>query len=461
MQAFAGTGKTTTILEYSKIFKDESILYLAYNDSVVKDAKKKFPKNVKVLTFHSFAYASIGYKYKHKLRSNIPLMMVIKNLFLPNNNKSLLLSRLLVLAIEKFLNSELYDISDGYYYVKENLIGVCSKDAFVKYLKKIWNDMDNLDINFPVTHDFYLKKLQLSDFEHSFDTIMFDECQDANPTIKNVIMNSSNPDVKIFFIGDKYQNIYGSFRHTINLFEEKESNSKTFYLTQSFRFGDKIANYTNYLLSFLGEKNKINGNPSIDSHVDYIDTNSQYTVISRNNATLLGYAIEASKKNKRIFFLDDKKSANIQKILDIYFLSKNERKKIKNAEIKKFTSLEHLEKFAINNGLSEYDFFIQVVKRNKSNMEESIALVNKLTVDNIDDADIVLSTTHKSKGLEFNQVLMANDFYDPFDKNNNLKTNLKIEEIYIFYVATTRAIFNLKPNKTMQKIINYEKQKTL
>ena len=60
--AFAGTGKTTTLVGYAKARPQCRLLYLCYNKSVEIAAKQKFPPNVTCKTAHGLAYASIGSK---------------------------------------------------------------------------------------------------------------------------------------------------------------------------------------------------------------------------------------------------------------------------------------------------------------------------------------------------------------------------------------------------------------
>ena len=78
INAFAGTGKTTTLIAYAAKRMDESFLYIAYNKygaierarerlsrisrrAIQTHAEKVFPSNVKCQTVHSLAYAKIGY----------------------------------------------------------------------------------------------------------------------------------------------------------------------------------------------------------------------------------------------------------------------------------------------------------------------------------------------------------------------------------------------------------------
>jgi superfamily I DNA/RNA helicase len=457
--AFAGTGKTTSLVEYAKNNLNLKILYVAYNEAIVKESKTRFPSNTRVMTFHSLAYRHLGYKYNNKLQSYIPVNFVISALLLPKNNKSAMLSKILIKAIDKFCCSEFLNVEDGYYLVKDIIKNNYNERKFKFYLNKIWEKMKNIESPFPVTHDFYLKLYQLSNVELSYDVILFDESQDINSTAKSIVLYQHSHGSKIIFVGDKYQNIYSSFRNTENIFDSRLPNSEIHYLTKSFRFGKNIANYINILLGFFNEKNKLSGNTLISSEVNYIDYNSQYTIITRTNAMLIGHALSSIEKNKKIYFLDNKKSLNFQKIIDVYNLYNGETKKILNPDVKRFLNFLVFEKMSLQNDNKENLFIIEIVKRYKNGLEDQIKLIKKHTTTNICDADVILTTAHKAKGLEFNQVIMANDFYNPFDKKGLLKQNINMEELYVLYVAATRATYNLKPNKVLTKIIDYEKNK--
>ena len=74
INAVAGSGKTTTVIEYAKVRPATSrILYLAFNKSVKLEASKKFAEqglhNVKVETAHSLAYRYIVFQNNYKVKS--------------------------------------------------------------------------------------------------------------------------------------------------------------------------------------------------------------------------------------------------------------------------------------------------------------------------------------------------------------------------------------------------------
>ncbi|MFC1886822.1 hypothetical protein ACFLZM_07185 [Thermodesulfobacteriota bacterium] len=68
--AFAGTGKTTTLVEYAKARPMTRFLYVAFNKSVQLEAVSKFPKNVTCKTAHSLAWPGFGNKHRDRLTTN-------------------------------------------------------------------------------------------------------------------------------------------------------------------------------------------------------------------------------------------------------------------------------------------------------------------------------------------------------------------------------------------------------
>ncbi|RLB89070.1 MAG: hypothetical protein DRH26_12285, partial [Deltaproteobacteria bacterium] len=67
IMAFANTGKTTTLVEYTKKRSGMRFLYIAFNKSVQLEAAQKFPRNVTARTTHALAFRDKGFKYKDRL----------------------------------------------------------------------------------------------------------------------------------------------------------------------------------------------------------------------------------------------------------------------------------------------------------------------------------------------------------------------------------------------------------
>ena len=73
INAVAGSGKTTTIISSLRFIPtDKSVIFLAFNKSIVQEIQQKVPTNVVVKTFHSLGASSIfkSYRDKSKLDEN-------------------------------------------------------------------------------------------------------------------------------------------------------------------------------------------------------------------------------------------------------------------------------------------------------------------------------------------------------------------------------------------------------
>jgi cyanophycinase-like exopeptidase len=64
----------------------------------------------------------------------------------------------------------------------------------------------------PITHDVYLKLWSLERPKISSDFLLFDEAQDANPVMLDLVMGQ---DAQKILVGDRYQQIY-SWRGAVN-----------------------------------------------------------------------------------------------------------------------------------------------------------------------------------------------------------------------------------------------------
>ena len=62
IQAFAGTGKTTTLAAIAESLPQRKFLYLVFNRAAADGAQLRMPSNVSVRTAHAVvAFRSVGY----------------------------------------------------------------------------------------------------------------------------------------------------------------------------------------------------------------------------------------------------------------------------------------------------------------------------------------------------------------------------------------------------------------
>ncbi|NWR58642.1 FBH1 helicase, partial [Bucorvus abyssinicus] len=251
IMAFAGTGKTSTLVKYAEKFADLNFLYVTFNKAVAARGRSAFPRNVTCKTFHSLAFGSVGKLYKEKGKLNFSTMSAYSISFLLQNRKGQSLfirGKTVSQTLESFFASSDEEISDEHTPIwfknthgERRLVDSQEKEINVKEAREIWDKMKNLDGDverrYKMPCDGYLKLWQLSKPQLSgYDAIFVDEAQDCTPAIMDIVLSQK---CGIILVGDPHQQIY-SFRGVVNNLY-RVPHTHVYFLTQSFRFGPEIA----------------------------------------------------------------------------------------------------------------------------------------------------------------------------------------------------------------------------
>jgi len=287
-------------------------------------------------------------------------------------------------------------------------------------------------------HDGYLKLYQLSKPVLNYDVILLDEAQDINPVIADIVLSQ---DIARIVVGDSHQQIY-SFRGARNVMDKVRA-TKTLYLTHSFRFDENIAYVANMILNiFKGEVRKViglkeKGNSSFKKG---------YTVLSRTNAAIFDEAVKLYKKNK-ISFVGGIIGYRLNRIIDVFYLYDKQRNKIKDPYIRGFHTFEELKDFAYNAEDWEIGSVCKVVEKYERRIPSLVFNIKKAAVEP-HQANILLSTVHKAKGLEWPNVHLTSDFPDLIEDDEILNDgSIDPDEINLIYVAVTRSMGGLRFDK--------------
>lgn len=428
VDAFAGTGKTTTLVEYSKCRPDKRILYIAFNKSVASEACARFPENVQCRTTHSLAYSKVGKRYQEKLGS--PQAWEVAQTFQCNTKRA---KDALQTLANWFCSA---DPAVAEEHLDEELRADPTGAADVVPLAgKVFAAMKDKRSPIKMPHDGYLKIWALEHPHLMFDIILLDEAQDTNPVTLDVVMRQ---DCQKVLVGDRHQGIYG-FRRAINAMEEVDAQSRV-ALTQSFRFSAQIADIASALLAdFKGEEKAIVGRADL-TNTWAVDHSRPYTIIGRTNAGLFASAAQlVLDEDVKLHFIGGFDSYVFGKVLDAYFLWADERSRIKNPSIGRFNSFVDFQRYGMEAGDIEIRALVKTVEQYQSHIPRIYEAVKASQVGLQEKANVVLTTAHRAKGLEFDQVFMQDDFielppegqYDP-------------EEINLLYVALTRAIHSVR-----------------
>ncbi len=462
INAVAGSGKTTTIIEYAKTRPRSSrILYLAFNRSVKNEAVKKFAaeglSNVKTETAHSLAFRHIVFKHNYKVRAHgfKPHEVIdILRLKSPGEQHGEYIAANHILKfLSYFCNSTVKKVSELNYKEtvsdKEALNFVMKHYGFIEnHTRLLLAKMNNSEIE--ITHDFYLKKYQLSEPKLGFDFILFDEGQDASAVMLDIFMKQDA--VKVI-VGDTHQQIYG-WRYAVNSLEMADFT--TYSLTKSFRFGQDIADLAMSILKRKEILKSFRNTPITGVKAAAENKRNKVTaVLARTNLGLLIKAIETVTENdkyKRLYFEGNINSYTYAdegaSLFDVLHLYNGKRKLIKDKLIRMMKSMRELHQYIEKTEDMQLSMLAEIVKKYGNELPKIIRRIKAMHVsdDEKDTAEIVFSTIHRCKGMEYDDVVLVNDFMTEekiTEKAKELKSDglssLKLnEEINLLYVAVTR-----------------------
>jgi superfamily I DNA/RNA helicase len=463
VNAFAGTGKTTVLEKIIQRYTDKTFLYLVFGKAMSEEAKKRFANmtNVTVSTVNSLAYQGTRTALNLRgVRANYKVAELKNFLKIKSYDTALLVYK----VFDSFCNSAYQDINNK---IVETLIndnnetlviykqskGVSITDITSGILS-MWNSM--YDNRLDIVHNFYLKyfHLNIDDLKKylKYDFVLLDECQDTNEITLDVF-NKLNG-FKII-VGDKWQQIYG-FRGTINAMDNFTSADKQLYLSRTFRFNNEIASKANFLLNnILGEEESI-----ISHFPDKMHPTKTKCIITRTNSGIINQFVTKTEMGQIVKTLRDPDDIFALPLSLYYFLFDRHRHKDKithkwlnmfngRADIKEYATVTNdIELMTALKLVEDYGSeLINIHLNAKGNRKKK-------------KVDVILTTAHTCKGLEWDEVSIHDDFPDltqrialvakgieDFQKQIKEKSAIKmtqlqkvVEECNLFYVAITRAI---------------------
>jgi F-box protein 18 (helicase) len=458
INAVAGSGKTATLIEYARSKpKGSKILYLAFNRSVKMEAARRFAAqelgHVQVETAHSLAYKHIVSKHGYKIRAQGYKTHEIAELLdlrgTGEKHAEYIVANHVKRFAAYFCNSQRPKVQDLNYL---DTVSDPQAHAFVasqyneieRQTRLLLGKMDKGEIEIP--HDFYLKKFQLSNPKLNYDYILFDEGQDASPAMLDVFLNQKATKV---IVGDTHQQIYG-WRYAVNALER--ANFGVLSLSTSFRFSQDIANLAMQVLKFkkhLGREQPVSIIGKGQSRA--LKTKA---ILARTNLGLLLQAIEQvtdRRAPQRIYF-----EGNIQSytyadegtsLYDVLNLQIGKRHLIKDKLIQAMRSMDELEAYIEKTQDMQLGMLVEIVEKYGTEIPALLEILKKKHVDpsEKDKAELIFSTVHRCKGMEYDSVQLVNDFVTEKElikleeaKKENVNSDQLNEEINILYVAITR-----------------------
>lgn len=478
ISAYAGAAKTSTLVMVAEQHVVPSIM-LTFNKSLADEAKSRFPSWCECRTVHSLAYATFGAPMRNKLsRPQGPYKNVagtgteIAKYFKTGDFTYLIQGeregrrmkaggvgvaiKETVARFEQSADTEL-----GYKHVSTtpcDQILLRDEKAMrsYKYLvlscaQKLWQLRTDLRSDVLATHDTYLKLYQLSKPDLSrFEVLYLDECQDVNAVVLDIFLRQKDK-CRLYAVGDGFQNIY-SWRGAMNAMLELDWPEVS--LSKSFRFGQAIGNLADCVLALDGKKitsvkgwEKVDTKAMLKHELPESVWDGQYTMLFRTNAALIFEAVDLLEAGKKVNLEID--VSDFTKLLDSAIeLHRGNLPKVKHESLVQFASWEEcgIEAEAVQGELFRVFNMVQ-----NGSVYKILGVLSKHK--NHANPDVILTTAHKSKGREFDVVILADDFPSPYNQQGEW-VGLQDMERNLLYVALTRVKKILGFNQTVQHMIN-------
>lgn len=465
IRARAGAAKTTTTIEALKYLPEgASCLFVAFNKDIATELQKRVPAGVEASTTHSFGFAQIrrsGARVTiEKNKTYIILNHLLSNEDLERTEWLASLVKVVSLAKGALVSTaskvdalmDAFDVDlnnaqasdeerakDRTKFIATVLLvlkhaantGATHKvdGKFVKNFAAEIIDFDDM-IWLPIVRD--LKIAQ-------YDYVFIDESQDLNPAqIELAIRACAFPGGRVIAVGDDRQAIYG-FRGADTLAIQnmvKRLSAKVMPLSVTYRCSKSVVAVAKTYVPDL----EAAPNASVGSVFNGTAWNAMVKlaapgdfILSRSNAPLIGLCMS---------FLAEGRRAAIQgRDLAKNLISTIKRSHMTTVDgfLSYLDAWEAAEKRRLlarkpvagdPSSVEDKATCLRTLCEGSQSLAEVIARIESLFSDEDNASRIVLSTTHKAKGLERDRVFVLRGTYGKLESE---------EAENLFYVAVTRA----------------------
>ena len=463
--AGAGTGKSSSLRYMARELPEKNFLVLCFNSANAKESNEHpdRPTNIFYSTVHSLAYKQIVNKgMKDKLGSylnfndlaGLGLEKIIKR------EDLVVVRRTILDMVTLFCRSDSRNIEEFslkrlpyYFYISKNSSNYTNHELNPVQLEQVsksvrlyWELLVDSGHKSKITHDVYLKIFDLHEYKVDIfidkttylkvkiDSIVLDEAQDSNPVTESIF--SRQTQLQQVMVGDPMQQLY-SWRGAGKAMD----NFRQCYigkLTESFRFNSTIAEQANKVLANGGSDMVLTGSSTKET----IET---IAYLCRSNTGVVEQLLPFIGTTIKVYVSINMKDV-YSKLIHIASCRANKAPYWPNKDF-----INIINKKTLDDALQHSEELDRYIKLGRElskfgSIKDIREALDSVIVDNPKKAAVVISTGHASKGLEYDRVIIGDDFL-PIKKNSKKYfMDSIVEEMWdkedlvcLLYVMITRA----------------------
>lgn len=386
IKSVAGSGKTTTLLELAKIHSTKKILYLAFNKSLIDDINAKIKKqgidNLFPVTFHALArraYISVKGVEPNYINLTPQTLQTVDPWY---TGKPYGLKKSAVKQFTKFCGSTILSPAT---FAPSNLLAM------------LWNRALSGQL---ITHDSNLKMCFANHWlkgfvDDNYDMVMIDETQDFDMLMLRMVLDDMT--IPKIFVGDPMQSIY-QWRGCINGFAYLPPSALTVEFYSTFRVGDPACEVIRQKFKNCWMISKSKHTTVLTDDIKKLD--GAYTYLFRSWKKLLTTA----QQTKNVWIYN--------------FEAKAETMRKMHPALRKGGGFDE--------GEDDLPKFLRMLTEQQ--LEEMISSIEENSTTK-EEAQYTFYTIHSYKGLEDENIRIADDIEDKYGEDKNL-----------YYVALTRGM---------------------
>lgn len=443
VSARAGSGKTTTAVEaLSHVPPGERPLFVAFNKSIAAELGRRTPPGVDVKTLHGYGLSAVTKAFgrqeveQHKVDRMARALRARYDEGGSESRKALCKAVSLAKGHDHRNAADVENLCDAYQLEAgdtDEERAEFAADA-VKVLGMCEEPGGTIDFD-----DMVWLPVRCGLRVWQYDRVFIDEVQDLNAVQIHLALKAVRRSGRICAIGDARQAIYAfrgadqnAMTNVVNRLK-----AKTMSLSVTYRCARKIVEEVKGIVPDLEA-----APGAEDGEVERCDEARMTKlagpgdfILSRTNAPLVPLCLAFLKEGRRACVQGRDVGASLAAVVR---KSKAEAVPELVAYVEEFQSREMLRLLAKD---PPNESAIQAVKdradtifalcEGATSIADVVARIEALFSDGDDKNRIVLSTTHKAKGLERDRVFMLRDTYGPMGRS--------VEGDNLIYVAATRA----------------------
>jgi superfamily I DNA/RNA helicase len=471
INAVAGSGKTTTIVAACKRLNESErdVIFLAFNKLIVEELKMKLKGYAYVSTLHAFGFSILkrlynhpeykmyikvdSWKYQKYVKDNV---FSLSKIITPDTDQAKVfgfccnVDKLYALARVNLIEHSDNDLSKLRNLVDEHNI-VCLFDE-VEVCNILLADAYKFPKDWTIDYtDMIVLPLFHKEYIPTYKYVFIDECQDLN-TAQRLMMLAASKNGRFIAVGDRNQAINGFAGADCSSFDKiaNQPNTIELPLSVNYRCGTNMISLAQEIVPHIkAHDGAIKGEVF---HVKQLTKDlfkENDMVLCRTSAPLVGLCmkliesgITAVVKGKDI--AQDLKNlienANTKDIKTLLEYLEEEKKKCINVIKEQRKCDDNMAKNSTKyiNLEDRCKCIENICMYSIKDTTQLKSYINRIFSDeNIENA-VMLSTAHKSKGLEANRVMILLPDKLPLKFPHQQRWQ-EIQEMNLKYVALTRA----------------------